>query len=234
MEHTDTHAGTGQGASAGDSSDTEVERRLRQAQAAEAMDHEVRLVLLAWKRTAPVSCLADADVALARAVCAHLRSGQSLGMAGTVRRWAVEQSDAAAMVRELSSLRRSVAVLGDPDPVAVDALFDRLSSLAVEQAMTTLHAEARTDVLTSTGNRRAFDDRIEQVLAVSCRRGHPFAVCFVDLDGLKDVNDRLGHRTGDSRLRQTAEAVRSGMRVEDEVFRVGGDEFAVLMPFCTR
>ena len=61
-------------------------------------------------------------------------------------------------------------------------------------------------------------------------RHYPISVLMVDVDGLKDTNDRRGHAGGDSLLRRTAAVLRAAFRAEDVVARVGGDEFAVLLP----
>jgi diguanylate cyclase (GGDEF)-like protein len=68
--------------------------------------------------------------------------------------------------------------------------------------------------------------------ARSSRYGHPLALCIFDLDGFKAVNDRLGHPAGDAVLQGIAEVIDSS-RLTDDAFRIGGDEFAVLMPETT-
>ena len=68
--------------------------------------------------------------------------------------------------------------------------------------------------------------------ARSARFGHPLALCLFDLDGFKDVNDRYGHPAGDEVLQGVA-AVIDSSRLTDDAFRIGGDEFAVLMPETT-
>jgi diguanylate cyclase (GGDEF)-like protein len=65
--------------------------------------------------------------------------------------------------------------------------------------------------------------------ARSARYGHSLALCIFDLDGFKSVNDRLGHPAGDDVLRGVAKVIDSS-RLTDDSFRIGGDEFAVLMP----
>ncbi len=93
-------------------------------------------------------------------------------------------------------------------------------------------ADALTDGLTGLYNRRAWD----QLLATEegrCRRyGHPATVVAVDLDGLKEVNDNLGHAQGDELIRRAADALRRTFRDQDVVARVGGDEFLVLAVEC--
>ena len=86
---------------------------------------------------------------------------------------------------------------------------------------------AATDELTGSPNRRAFLDRLSPAIAeVAAGRGA--AVCLVDLDGFKEVNDREGHLAGDGVLKEVATALAAAVRENDTVARLGGDEFAVL------
>ena len=85
------------------------------------------------------------------------------------------------------------------------------------------------DPLTQLCNRRLFQDRLEQAQAASARSGEWAAVCFIDLDNFKDLNDTLGHDTGDQLLRQVGERLKGVVREQDTVARLGGDEFVVLV-----
>ena len=87
---------------------------------------------------------------------------------------------------------------------------------------------AQTDALTHLANRRAFMERLGGAFAETGRGGPPFALLYVDLDHFKDVNDTLGHATGDLLLQQAAERLKGAVRARDLVARFGGDEFAVL------
>ncbi len=91
-------------------------------------------------------------------------------------------------------------------------------------------AQAVTDALTGLPNRRLFHDRLDAAVARSRRAGVPMAVMVIDLDRFKDVNDSLGHASGDDLLREVAARLRDLVRGGDTVARLGGDEFAVLMP----
>jgi diguanylate cyclase (GGDEF)-like protein/PAS domain S-box-containing protein len=85
------------------------------------------------------------------------------------------------------------------------------------------------DALTGLPNRALFDDRLAFGLAHCRREGSGLAVLFLDLDHFKGVNDSLGHDTGDRLLRAVAARLRAGLREEDTVARVGGDEFLLLL-----
>ena len=89
---------------------------------------------------------------------------------------------------------------------------------------------ALTDPLTGLGNHRAFHEALGRLLeAVQAGQG-PLAVALVDLDDFKSVNDADGHATGDELLAELARLLAKVMRRTDLAFRVGGDEFAILMP----
>lgn len=104
------------------------------------------------------------------------------------------------------------------------ALRDELRAAATEQART-----ARRDPLTGLGNRLAWDEALvkaqEDVDAGGC-----VTVITLDVDGLKHVNDTCGHEAGDTLLRRCADVLRDHGRANDVCVRIGGDEFAVLMP----
>lgn len=89
---------------------------------------------------------------------------------------------------------------------------------------------ARTDVLTGVSNRRTFMEQLEYGLALAGREGKPLTVAFMDLDDFKRINDTQGHAQGDKVLRAIATALKDAVRRTDVVARMGGDEFAFLLP----
>jgi len=92
-----------------------------------------------------------------------------------------------------------------------------------------LHLMAHYDVLTQLPNRALFVDRFSQAIAHSKRQESLLAVCFLDLDNFKPVNDTYGHEVGDHLLIEVARRIQVNIREEDTVSRQGGDEFAILL-----
>jgi diguanylate cyclase (GGDEF)-like protein len=93
-----------------------------------------------------------------------------------------------------------------------------------------LSHQYRHDVLTGLPNRLLFRERLDEELRRAKRTGSRVAVLFVDLDRFKRINDTWGHQTGDLFLQQIAERLRAGLRSEETIARIGGDEFIVLIP----
>lgn len=87
---------------------------------------------------------------------------------------------------------------------------------------------AHYDVLTSVPNRRLLDDRLAQAIANADRRSSNLAVCYLDLDGFKPINDEYGHEAGDLVLIEISNRLQSMLRAADTIARLGGDEFVLL------
>jgi diguanylate cyclase (GGDEF)-like protein len=122
---------------------------------------------------------------------------------------------------------------------------DRLQALRLfaNQASTALASAAEFerirfladhDPLTGLLNRRAFARELEAELVRADRHGHEFALVLGDLDRFKALNDRHGHLAGDEALQQVAAGLRRALRRSDRAFRIGGDEFALILPELTQ
>jgi diguanylate cyclase (GGDEF)-like protein len=98
------------------------------------------------------------------------------------------------------------------------------------EATEELRRLATVDELTGLPNRRQFLARLEQELARSRRNGTPLCLATIDLDHFKRINDRHGHPAGDTVLRHIAAVIREKIRIEDSPARLGGEEFALLLP----
>jgi diguanylate cyclase (GGDEF)-like protein len=89
---------------------------------------------------------------------------------------------------------------------------------------------ARRDALTGLANRLSFDERLGVELARAARYGRPLSLCLLDLDWFKDFNDRYGHPAGDALLQRTTQAWAVTLRPEALLARIGGEEFALIVP----
>lgn len=110
----------------------------------------------------------------------------------------------------------------------------------VERTILRLHDQAErladlanTDPLTALANRRNLLDQLDREVERAHRYRRPLSLVYIDLDGFKAVNDRHGHLFGDEVLKGAATAMRSVLRSTDLMARIGGDEFAILMPETT-
>jgi len=113
--------------------------------------------------------------------------------------------------------------------------FGRTYRLAHELKQEKARAEelARVDFLTNLSNRRAFYEQGERELRSLERSALPAAVVMLDIDHFKSINDRHGHAGGDAAIRAMADVIRAQLHARDLHGRLGGEEFALLLPDCT-
>lgn len=119
-----------------------------------------------------------------------------------------------------------------PEERQLVRMASRLAAIAIEHYQLTeqLAYQAQHDALTGLPNRALFEDRLQQAIAQARRNDCLVGLLYLDLDQFKQVNDSLGHTTGDALLRQVAERLQGCLREEDTLARLGGDEFAAVLP----
>ena len=143
------------------------------------------------------------------------------------------------MVRRVTRMRHNAVRLEQGEPLErADTSQDELGSLSralvrtgthLSQLQEELRRHATVDDLTGLANRRGFFALGEHELLVAARTRSSVALLFLDVDGLKHVNDELGHAVGDLLLKEAADVIRETIRASDIAGRLGGDEFCVLL-----
>jgi len=150
-----------------------------------------------------------------------LTEAQSTDYWAKILQWRRELT--AGMGRRVSLKTAMVDVLSSSSSLRVPILveYDEFKKLQINAA---------TDALTGLYNRRLFDEYLEKELNRAKRYGQQLAIAILDLHKLKEVNDRHGHLQGDHVLQIAATTLRTTLRASDFAFRIGGDEFALLLP----
>jgi diguanylate cyclase (GGDEF)-like protein/PAS domain S-box-containing protein len=148
--------------------------------------------------------------------------------------------------RVLHGMGEVILLGADRQPQIIGAIRDitapeRTELLGVVQDITEqkelqwkLERQARTDPLTGCANRRHFMELAEHELARARRYTEEVSVLMLDLDHFKEINDRYGHQAGDLTLQRLVQICQSTLRAEDTVGRLGGEEFAILLPESAR
>jgi diguanylate cyclase (GGDEF)-like protein len=156
-----------------------------------------------------------------------VRRNDPLGAIGVY--WAANHRPDELQLSVLQALADSAAAALD-NIALIDALEQRVRERTVE--LEAAHREfqhlALMDDLTGLRNRRGFFLLAQQQRRQVARSGDPAFIVFVDVDGLKEVNDTLGHEAGDQLLRSAARVLQATFRESDIIARLGGDEFCVL------
>jgi diguanylate cyclase (GGDEF)-like protein len=114
----------------------------------------------------------------------------------------------------------------------LQAMQDQMQE-RIDQATARLVYQASHDALTGLINRREFEQRLERTLLSALQQGREHALCYMDLDQFKVINDSCGHAAGDELLRQLALLLKGNLRERDTLARLGGDEFALLLENCS-
>jgi diguanylate cyclase (GGDEF)-like protein/putative nucleotidyltransferase with HDIG domain len=143
-------------------------------------------------------------------------------VAGTI--WGVLAVTAAEPGMLTTADEQQLTAFGDLLATAITSIEDR----------TKLAAQASTDPLTGLANHRTLHERLAAEVARAVRHQRPLSVAVLDIDHFKQINDLGGHDAGDETLARVARCLNSLARVEDTLGRIGGDEFAWLLPECTR
>lgn len=154
----------------------------------------------------------------------HTKRVLELGVAERIENWALHQDGSRRLmywstVPKLNADGKVEHLLA----VGMDVTEQRKEKGLLENL-------AHRDVLTELHNRTFFERLLPEEVARANIEGAGLALLYIDLDGFKPVNDRFGHEAGDAVLREVAVRLRKGLRQNDIVCRIGGDEFVVILP----
>ena len=141
--------------------------------------------------------------------------------------------DHASFDAELAAVRRALLLVGGGGLVAGVALFYVLGGRSVIRRHRSALARATRDGMTDLPNQRAFHDELPHAISAAARYDEPLALVMLDIDDYKFLNDRYGHPHGDAVIQRVAQIL-SDRRPSDRAYRVGGDEFAAVLPHTDR
>jgi diguanylate cyclase (GGDEF)-like protein len=159
-----------------------------------------------------------------------LSSGAPAGLLGVrLAQAAANGEDDEAVRREIGIDRAAYLYVG-----GATALIFAMFGYVLGKQADRLAALSETDSLTGLYNARGFSSRLLNETKRARRYRDPLSLLFLDVDGLKKINDRYGHRAGSEALRQIAHLIRSELRETDTAARWGGDEFTILAPKTNR
>jgi len=123
----------------------------------------------------------------------------------------------------------------DEEVLMVRTVSDQLAiGISHARLFAQVQTQAMTDGLTGLYNHRHFQESLEREINRADRNGHKLSLILLDLDQLKNINDKFGHRSGDAALRHVAEIMLASVRNVDVCARYGGEEFVVILPQCGR
>jgi two-component system cell cycle response regulator len=211
--------------------------RRRLVQVLEGAGHRV------WEADAAAAALALAraerpDVAVVHHALSHdlvcdIKSDPDAYAAGIVL-IAAPGLDAATVVRDARRgvLDYLVEPVADGEVIARVEAAARTKDLQLELVAQGMRLESllREDALTGLLNRRAILSQLAGMVSAARRHGHPLSIGILDLDNFKLINDEHGHHAGDEVLVESVRALRGHLRAEDQLGRLGGEEFLVLLP----
>lgn len=157
---------------------------------------------------------------------AHVRQRTAFYARGTPRMMGASEADLKLRSKDGTEVPVEISLgpaVGDTVAVIRDVTERRRMQLELEH-------RALHDPLTDLANRTLFFDRLRQSIRAARRDRSRVALVMLDLDGFKAINDEFGHATGDDVLRRLGERLRKDLRASDTAARIGGDEFAIILP----
>ncbi|MEN8258587.1 MAG: GGDEF domain-containing protein [Thermodesulfobacteriota bacterium] len=144
-----------------------------------------------------------------------------------VHNWPLDFDGASGIILVL---RKGQRLTTSEEEIVGEALEVLCEPLQRAVAYEDVFKQAKCDALTGLANRRVFNDRLGPLIDSARRHGHPLTLVSMDLDHFKQVNDNLGHATGDGVLKTVATTFSSMIRSSDILVRMGGDEFMLVLP----